>query len=69
MSEEGKQKIIEFLKNFTGSEKGVATAAEIQKGAGLSRQEAGKLIKELEADGVLVGAGRSAGVWGYKLKG
>jgi DNA-binding Lrp family transcriptional regulator len=68
MSEEKKQKIIDFLTNFKGSEKGVATASEIQKGAGLSRQEAGQLIKELEAEGKIMGAGRAAGVWGYKLK-
>ncbi|MDI6631651.1 MAG: hypothetical protein AB1507_07630 [Bacillota bacterium] len=68
MSAEAKQKILEFLANWKGSEKGVATAAEIQKGTGLKRQEAAQLLKELEAEGKIVGAGRAAGVYGYKLK-
>lgn len=68
MSEEAKQKIIDFLANFKGSEKGVATASEIQKGVGLGRKEVGELLKQMEAEGKIVGAGRAAGVWGYKLK-
>jgi len=69
MSEEGKQKILDFLGGFTGSEKGVATAAEIIKGTGLDRQLVSKLLKDMELEGKIVGAGRAAGVWGYKLKG
>lgn len=68
MSEEGEQKILDFLGSFSGSEKGVATAAEIIKGTGLDRQTVSKMLKELELEGKIVGAGRAAGVWGYKLK-
>lgn len=67
MSEEARQKILDFLGSFTGSEKGVAAAAEIIKGTGLDRQTVSKILKELELEGKIVGAGRSAGVWGYKL--
>jgi DNA invertase Pin-like site-specific DNA recombinase len=69
MSEEGKQKILEFLKGFSGSEKGIATAAEIMKGTGIDRQTVSKFIKELEMEGKIVGAGRAAGVYGYKIAG
>ena len=69
MSEEGKQKIIEFLKSFSGSEKGVASVAEIMKGTGIDRQTLSKLIKELEMEGKIAGAGRAAGVYGYKITG
>ena len=68
MSEEARQKILDFLGGFTGSEKGVAAAAEIIKGTGLDRQTVAKILKELELEGKIVGAGRAAGVWGYKIK-
>jgi DNA-binding MarR family transcriptional regulator len=68
MSEEVRQKILDFLGGFKESEKGVATAAEIIRGTGLDRQMVSKILKELEMEGKIVGAGRAAGVWGYKLK-
>lgn len=68
MSEQAKQKIIDFLANFKESEKGVATASEIQKGTGMGRKEVAELLKQLEAEGKIAGAGRAAGVFGYKLK-
>lgn len=68
MSEEAKQKILDFLGSFTGSEKGVATASEIKKGTGLDRETVSKCLKELEMEGKIMGAGRAAGVFGYKLK-
>jgi len=67
MSEEAKQKILEFLKGVGG--KGVATQADIKKGTGLDRKLVMKLIRELEQEGKIVGAGKSAGVGGYKLAG
>jgi hypothetical protein len=68
MSEEAKQKILDFLGSFRGSEKGVASVPEIIKGTGLDRQMVSKCLKELELGGKIVGAGRAAGVSGYKLK-
>ena len=65
MSEEAKQKILDFLKGLSG--KGVATQAEIMKGTGLDRKLVMKLIRELEQEGKIVGGGRAAGVGGYKL--
>jgi len=65
MNEEAKQKILEFLKGVGG--KGVATQADIKKGTGLDRKLVMKLIRELEQEGKIVGAGKSAGVGGYKL--
>jgi uncharacterized membrane protein len=67
MNEEGKQRIIDFLKGLAG--KGVATQAEIMKGTGLDRKTVMKLIRELEQEGKIVGGGRAAGVGGYKLAG
>jgi len=55
MSEEAKQKILDFLK--------------VKKGTGLDRKLVMKLIRELEQEGKIVGAGKSAGVGGYKLAG
>ncbi len=69
MSEEGKQKILDFLGSFSGSEKGVASVPEIMKGTGIDRQTLSKLIKELEMEGKIAGAGRAAGVTGYKIAG
>ncbi|MDI6889472.1 MAG: hypothetical protein QMC83_00815 [Thermodesulfovibrionales bacterium] len=68
MSEEAKQKILDFLGSFKESEKGVATQAEIKKGTGLDFKTVMQCIKELELEGKIVGAGRAAGVGGYKLK-
>jgi len=65
--EEAKQKILDFLKGVSG--KGVATQADIKKGTGLDRKLVMKLIRELEQEGKIVGAGKSAGVGGYKLAG
>jgi len=55
------------LKGVSG--KGVATQADIKKGTGLDRKLVMKLIRELEQEGKIVGAGKSAGVGGYKLAG
>lgn len=68
MSDEAKQKILDFLGSFSGSERGVATASEIIKGTGLDRQTVSKCLKELEMEEKIMGAGRAAGVSGYKLK-
>jgi predicted Rossmann fold nucleotide-binding protein DprA/Smf involved in DNA uptake len=68
MSEEIKQKILDFLGSFKESEKGVATAAEIKKGTGLDFKTVQQMLKELDMEGKIVGAGRAAGVFGYKLK-
>lgn len=69
MSEEEKKKIIDFLKAFAETtEKGVATMAEIAKGTGIDRKAVSKLLVDLEMEGKVVGAGRAAGVMGYKLK-
>jgi uncharacterized membrane protein len=64
-TDEEKQKVLDFLKGVGG--KGVATQAEITKGTGIDRRTVMKIIKELEMGGKIVGAGRAAGVGGYKL--
>ncbi len=68
MNEEAKKKILDFLASFSESEKGVATQPEIKKGTGLDFKTVMQCIKELEIEGKIVGAGRAAGVGGYKLK-
>jgi Mn-dependent DtxR family transcriptional regulator len=68
MSEEAKQKILDFLGSFKESEKGVATTAEIKKGTGLDFKTVQQMLKELDMEGKIMGAGRAAGVFGYKLK-
>jgi Mn-dependent DtxR family transcriptional regulator len=68
VSEEAKQKILDFLGSFSGSEKGVATTAEIKKGTGLDFKTVQQMLKELDMEGKIMGAGRAAGVFGYKLK-
>lgn len=69
MSEEAKKKILDFLGSFSGSEKGVATVPEIKKGVGLDFKTVQQMLKELDMEGKIVGAGRAAGVFGYKIAG
>lgn len=66
MSEEVKEKILEFLRGVGG--KGVATQADIIKGTKLDREQVKKAIKEMTLEGKIVDAGVAAGVVGYKIK-
>jgi hypothetical protein len=66
MSEEVKEKVLEFLRGVGG--KGVATQADIIKGTKLDREQVKKAIKELTLEGKIVDAGVAAGVIGYKIK-
>lgn len=66
MSEEVKEKILEFLKGVGG--KGVATQADIIKGTKLDREAVKKAIKEMTLEGKITDAGVAAGVVGYKIK-
>ncbi|MEW6214993.1 MAG: hypothetical protein AB1478_07325 [Nitrospirota bacterium] len=66
MSEEVKEKVLEFLRGVGG--KGVATQADIIKGTKLDRETVKKAIKELTLEGKIVDAGVAAGVVGYKIK-
>lgn len=66
MSEEVKEKILEFLRGVGG--KGVATQAEIMKGTKLDRDTLKKAIKELALEEKIVEAGVAAGVIGFKIK-
>lgn len=66
MSEEVKEKILEFLRGVGG--KGVATQADIIKGTKLDREQVKKAIKELALEGKIIDAGVAAGVVGYKIK-
>ena len=65
MSEESKEKILEYLRGLGGK---ATTQADIVKGTGIDRKEVMKSIKELELEGKIVGAGVAAGVGGYKIK-
>jgi hypothetical protein len=66
MSEEAKEKILEFLKGVGG--KGVATQADIIKGIKLDRDTVKKAIRELTLEEKIIDAGVAAGVVGYKIK-
>jgi len=66
MSEEAKEKILEFLKGVGG--KGVATQAVIIKGTKLDRDTVKKAIRELTLEEKIIDAGVAAGVVGYKIK-
>ena len=59
-----KQTILDYLSGLEG--KGVQTIAEIAKGTGIKRKELSKHLKEMESDGLVLIAGVSAGVIGYK---
>jgi len=64
--EENRDKVIEHLKNVGG--KGADTTANIGKAVGLKRRDASKLLSQMEQEGIIVSAGVTAGVAGYKLK-
>ncbi|MDH5202876.1 MAG: hypothetical protein OEZ31_00360 [Nitrospirota bacterium] len=66
MSEDAKEKILEFLKGVGG--KGVATQADIIKGTKLDRDTVKKAIKELALEEKIIDAGVAAGVVGFKIK-
>ncbi|MBM4140410.1 MAG: hypothetical protein FJ242_02800 [Nitrospira sp.] len=66
MSEEVKEKILEFLRGVGG--KGVATQAEIIKGTKLDRESVKKAIREMTLEEKIVEAGVAAGVIGFKIK-
>jgi hypothetical protein len=64
MSDENKQKILDYLMGLEG--KGVATTVEIGKAVGLKRKETSKLLRALEEEGKVASGGVMAGVAGYK---